>query len=111
MEKGDEILASLHSFKTDVMQRFNDGDKRFDRQDVALTDLQDQIKGNEDKGIEGLRPVVKEYGKILIIPIMVRKLPVWAKWLLAAICVDALADINSIGLISCLKFLLHLTKP
>lgn len=111
MDKSDQILQSLHQFKSEVMDRFNDGEKRFDKQDLAIADIQDQIKGNTDKEIVGIRPQIKEMKKVLVIPIFITRLPGWAKWALGAIVVNGLADINSMGLIAFFKFLLHLTKP
>lgn len=111
MEGKQEILDALHDFKMDVMQKFNEGEKRFDQQSIAISDIQDQIKGNPEKEITGIRPALKEMKKILFIPIIVYRLPAWAKWVLGVVVVDLIVDINNMGFIAFIQWLIHIAKP
>lgn len=107
----EKMVTKMEQLTLVVQQGFASGEKRMDAQDRNISDIIDQIKGNEDKGIQGIRPAIREYGRILVIPILIKKLPMWAKWLLAIITVDAIADANSIGFITCLKYIIHIVKP
>lgn len=58
-----------------IMARFDEGARRMDKQDIAIQDITDQIKGNDDKDIKGIRPMLKEHQKVLIVPMLISKIP------------------------------------
>lgn len=107
----EKIFDELTAIRGIVQEGFANSDRRMDKQDIEILDIKDQIKGNPDKDIKGIVSKLRELYSVLIIPIFVKKLPTWVKWGIAAITVNGIADINSMGLIAFVKWFLHNIKP
>ena len=90
-----------------IMKRFDEGEKRFDKQDRLIEDIRDQVKGNDERDIEGIRPrqmkmqiQLEEHQNILILPMAVSKIPKGWLILIAIIMAEGLLEVAHAGLIT-----------
>lgn len=100
MEGAKEILLKMEENQKIVMQKFADGEKRFDIQDKVIADIQDQIKGNEDKGIAGIRPMLKEHQKVLVVPMLIARIPKPFLIGIIVIMIEGILEMAHAGLIT-----------
>ncbi|MFI4962474.1 MAG: hypothetical protein ACHP6H_01305 [Legionellales bacterium] len=83
-----------------IMKRLDEGGKHMDKQDIAIQEIVDQIKGNEDKGITGIRQTLKEHQKVLLIPMLIARIPKSFLIGISIIMVEGLLEMAHAGLIT-----------
>ena len=110
------------SLKNIVLEKFAQGDKRFDAQDASISDIKDQIKGNPDRGVQGLRTALKEmkeqnetdgkklqkqideHNKVLVLPILINKLPKGLLITILVIMAEGVLEMAHKGIITTIFF-------
>ena len=120
MVTNEELSGKLDIHFAKVMDRFADGEKRMDKQDIAIADIKDQIKGNPDRGVEGIRPAltvmkeqnkengnklqkqIDEHQKVLVIPILISKIPKGFLWVIGIIMLEGIAEMAHVGIVTIL---------
>lgn len=120
------LFDKLEELKETVSDHTSQSNLRHQETLQKIVSIEDQIKGAPEKGVEGIRPAqiemkqtiqknkdelqkqLDEHGKILIIPLFIKKLPKWAWVAMGFIIINGVADLNSHGLITLIKTLMKI---